>query len=201
MPDRSRFTPLLSSPTNIVLFGPPGAGKGTQGVLLAQRTGLPKVATGDVLRAAVREETALGREAQGYMDQGLLVPDEIIVALLEELLASPQATRGIIMDGFPRTVVQARAVDTALAERGQAVDLVLRLEVPEPELIRRLAGRAAEQGRTDDTVEAIQRRLAVYREETAPVLAHYAARDVVREIDGTGAVEEIAERVNGALGT
>lgn len=185
---------------NIILFGPPGAGKGTQGALLAQRTGLPKVATGDVIRAAMRDGTPLGRRAQEYYDEGLLVPDGVVVGLIEELLASPDVARGIIMDGFPRTVQQAAAVDRALATRGQRVDHVLCLAMPEHELVRRLAGRAHEEGRSDDSPEAIERRLEVYRKETAPVLAHYRRLSVVREIDGTGAVEDIASRINEVLG-
>lgn len=185
---------------NVILFGPPGAGKGTQGALLSERTGLPKVATGDVLRAAVRQGTPLGRQAQRYMDQGLLVPDEVIVGLIREVLSSPDVEHGIVMDGFPRTLTQAVAVDDALALRGQHVRHLLSLVVSEEELMRRLLGRATQEGRSDDTPAAIQRRLAVYREETAPVMAHYRAQGVVTEIDGTGAVEEIAERMQRVIG-
>jgi adenylate kinase len=184
---------------NIILFGPPGAGKGTQGSLLSKRTGLPKVATGDLIRTAMRERTELGRKAKSYYDQGLLVPDGIIVNLIRELLASPDVGDGLIMDGFPRTPTQAEAVDAALAQRGADVNAVLSLNVPEKELIRRLSGRAREEGRSDDTPEAIQRRLDVYRKETAPVMAHYRARGVVHEIDGTGSVEEIAARIDEVL--
>lgn len=185
---------------NILLFGPPGAGKGTQGTILAERTGLPNVATGDLLRSAVRDGTPLGNQAQGYMDQGLLVPDEIIVGLLRELLASPHYARGLIMDGFPRTVVQAEAVDAALAERGSSVDYVLSLTVPQEDLVERMLRRAAIEGRSDDTAEAIRRRFEVYRKETEPLIAHYRERDVVTEVEGTGSVEDIARRVAQVLG-
>lgn len=184
---------------NVILFGPPGAGKGTQGALLSKHTGQPKVATGDLIRTAMREGTSLGRKAKTYYDQGLLVPDDIIVDLIRELLASPDVLHGIIMDGFPRTVTQAEAVDAALAARGARVDHVLSLNVPQEELIRRLSGRARNEGRSDDTPEATQRRLRVYREETAPVMAHYRAQGVVHEIDGTGSVEEIAARIDEVL--
>ena len=184
---------------NIILFGPPGAGKGTQGALLSERTGLPKIATGDLIRAAMREGTALGKKARKYYDQGHLVPDAIIVDLIRELLSSPDLADGLIMDGFPRTPTQADAVDAELAERGARVDHVLSLAVPESELVRRLSGRAQAEGRSDDTPEAIQQRLTVYREETAPVMAHYSGQGVVAEIDGTGSVEEIAARIGEVL--
>jgi adenylate kinase len=185
---------------NIILFGPPGAGKGTQGAILAERTGLPKVATGDLLRAAVRDGTPLGTRAKTYMDQGLLVPDEVIVDLLRELLASSEYERGLIMDGFPRTVEQAGAVDAALAERGSSVDYVLSLSVPEEDLVERMLRRAEIEGRSDDTAEAIRRRFEVYRRETEPLIAHYRERAAVTEVDGTGSVEEIARRIAEVLG-
>lgn len=184
---------------NVILFGPPGAGKGTQGALLAQRMGIPKVATGDLIRTAMREETALGRQAKGYYDQGLLVPDEIIVGLIEDLLASGDVADGIIMDGFPRTMTQAEAVDGSLAARDGRVDHVILFDVPDTELVRRVLGRAREQGRSDDTPETIKKRLAVYRRETEPLVARYRRCDVVLEVDGTGSVDEIAARVADAL--
>ena len=144
---------------NIILLGAPGAGKGTQGVILSERAGLPKIATGDLLRAAVRDGTPLGRQAQEYMDQGLLVPDEIILGLIEEVLASADAAAGVIMDGFPRTTHQAEAVDGFLGSRNDLVDRVVTFEVPDDELINRMLGRAEEQGRSDDTPEAIRKRL------------------------------------------
>lgn len=186
---------------NVILFGPPGAGKGTQGQILAARTGLPKVATGDLLRAAVTAGSALGERAESYMNHGLLVPDDVIAELIEEVLGWPEASRGIIMDGFPRTVPQAEAVDRLLAERNCRVDHVLKFEVPEDELVRRLLGRAPEQGRQDDAPKAIQQRLTVYRQETEPLNTYYRDRGVLLEVDGTGSVHEIAERVREAVGT
>ena len=184
---------------NIILLGAPGAGKGTQGAVLAQRMCVPKIATGDLLRAAVKNGTALGTQAKGYMDQGLLVPDEIILGLIREVLESPEATDGVIMDGFPRTVAQAEAVDVLLEARQTEVNRVLTFEVPEEELVTRLLGRAMEDGRSDDTPEAIQQRLAVYRAQTEPLIQFYGDRGILCQIDGVGSVESIAERVTGAL--
>jgi adenylate kinase len=185
---------------NITFIGPPGCGKGTQAALLSRRTGLPSVSTGDLLRDAVARRTHLGIQARSYMDQGLLVPDSIIMGLIEEVLMSPEAQGGILMDGFPRTPAQAEAVDRALGARNARVDAVLRIDVPEDDLVQRLVGRAREQGRSDDTPETIRQRLAVYREQTAPLVAYYEDRGVVLDIPGTGTVEAIAERIGTALG-
>src|SRR4051812_35809229 len=139
---------------NIILLGPPGCGKGTQGAILSQRTGAPRVSTGDLLRAAVKDGTPLGKKAQSFMDQGLLVPDEIILGLIEEVLNSPAATNGTIMDGFPRTPAQADAVGRLLAARKMQVDKVLNIVVPDGELVRRMQGRAKAEGRADDKPDA-----------------------------------------------
>lgn len=186
---------------NVILLGPPGAGKGTQGAILAQRAGVPKIATGDLLRAAVRNSRPLGLQAKSFMDQGLLVPDEIILGLIEEVLASPAAAKGVVMDGFPRTVGQAEAVDRLLAARKEQVDRVLLFDVPEEELARRLLARASAEGRSDDTPDAIERRLQVYRISTAPLVGYYRERGMLTPINGTGTVDEIAERVKQAVGT
>ncbi|MFQ5704085.1 MAG: adenylate kinase [Gemmatimonadales bacterium] len=185
---------------NIILLGAPGSGKGTQGALLASRVGIPKVATGDLLRTAVRRESVLGTQARSFMDAGLLVPDEIIMGLISEVLASPEARGGVIMDGFPRTVAQAVAVDSLLSARDSKIDKVLTFEVPENELVDRLVKRSAQEGRTDDTPAAIRRRLEVYREQTEPLVAFYRERGVLEELDGVGSVEAIAERTAKALG-
>jgi adenylate kinase len=185
---------------NLILLGAPGSGKGTQGLLLAQRLGIPKVATGDLLRAAMKAGTPLGRKAKDYYDQGLLVPDEIILGLIEEVLGSPAAGQGVIMDGFPRTTPQAEAVDRLLQARGRQVDRVLLIDVPEDELVKRMAGRAAQEGRSDDTPEAFRQRLAVYREQTAPLVAYYRERSLLTLIPGLGTVDEVAERVTRAAG-
>src|SRR5207247_4724979 len=139
----------------ILLLGAPGSGKGTQGKILAERLGLPKITTGDILRAAVKTGSPLGRQAQAYMDGGMLVPDAVILGLLKDELAKPNARQGAVFDGFPRTAAQAELVDELLAERGQRLNHVLLLDVPEEEVIRRMRGRAAPEGRSDDTPEPI----------------------------------------------
>jgi adenylate kinase len=184
----------------LMILGAPGSGKGTQGKLLAAHLGIPQVSTGDLLRAAVAQGTALGRRAKGYMDQGLLVPDDVILGLIRDILDSEAAGRGVLMDGFPRTVPQAEAVDRLLAERRARVDLVLLLDVAEAELVKRLLGRAALEGRSDDNLESIRRRLEVYHDQTAPLITYYEQQGVVRRIPGMGTVEEIAGRVREAVG-
>lgn len=185
---------------HVILLGPPGAGKGTQGAILAQRLGVPKIATGDLLRDAVQKDSPLGREATQYMNQGLLVPDEIIMRLIGEQLAAPHAARGMVMDGFPRTIAQAEAVDQLLGEQGEQVSRVLLFDVPEEELVRRLLARASLEGRSDDTPAAIERRLGVYRRSTAPLVGYYRDRGVLTTIRGAGTVDEIAERITEAVG-
>lgn len=184
----------------IIVLGAPGSGKGTQGALLADRLGVPKIATGDLLRAAVRDGTPLGVEARSFMDRGLLVLDEIILGLIEEVLRSPEAQDGVIMDGFPRTLAQAEAVEGLLADRGSRIDRVLLIDVPEDELVKRMLGRARAEGRSDDTPETIRKRLAVYGEQTAPLIRYYEERGLLTTIVGLGTVREVADRVNEALG-
>ena len=184
---------------HLILLGPPGCGKGTQGSLLADRLGIPRVATGDLLRAAVRGGTPLGLEAKQFMDQGLLVPDDVIIGLIEEVLSSPEAAQGVIMDGFPRTVAQAAAVDALLEQEGRSVDRVLGFEVPDDELVSRLLGRASQEGRSDDAPEAIKKRLQVFRDETAPLIEYYRKKEILVEIDAVGSIETIAERIGGVV--
>lgn len=184
---------------NIILLGAPGAGKGTQGGILAKNAGLPRIATGDLLRAAVKAGTLLGQQAQSYVDRGLLVPDEIILGLIEEKLASKEASQGAIMDGFPRTITQAEAVDGFLSSRGDQIDSVVAFEIQDETLIRRMIGRAGEEGRSDDTPDAIRKRLQVYRQQTAPLLQFYEERGVMTKIDATGSVDEVAASVAKAI--
>jgi adenylate kinase len=185
---------------NVILLGAPGCGKGTQGAILSERTGLPRVATGDLLRAAVSDKTPLGTEAKSYMDQGLLVPDEIILGLIQEVLEAQEASRGVVMDGFPRTVAQAEAVDQLLDVHHAKVDHALHFTVPQEELTQRLLERALQEGRSDDTPEAILRRLQVYREQTEPLISYYRNCGTLTEIVGVGSIQDIAERVTEILG-
>ncbi len=184
----------------ILLLGAPGSGKGTQGKILAERLGLPKITTGDLLRAAVKEGTPLGREAKKYMDEGKLVPDTVILSLIKEQLAKPEANQGAVLDGFPRTAAQAELVDRTLGERGQRLNHILLLDVPEEELVRRMMARAAQEGRSDDTPEAIKTRLQVYQRDTAPLIAHYAQRGIVHRVPGAGTVDEIATEIKRIIG-
>lgn len=183
-----------------MILGAPGSGKGTQGKLVAEHLGIADISSGELLRAAVKQGTPLGREAKGYMDQGLLVPDPVILGLIREILDSPAGRRGVLMDGFPRTVPQAEAVDRFLAERKARVDLVLLLEVEEEELVKRLLARAAKEGRSDDNLESIKQRLKVYHDQTAPLVAYYDRQGIVRRIPGSGRVDEIQARVREAVG-
>ena len=184
---------------NVILLGPPGCGKGTQGAILASRTQTTRIATGDLLRAAVQAETDLGKQAKSFMNKGLLVPDDVILGLITEVLNSPEAKNGIIMDGFPRTVAQAESVDDLLRSRNQVVYRVFTFEVPDEELVRRMQGRSAKEGRSDDTPEAFQKRLKVYQDQTAPLLEFYDRRNLVTRIPGTGTMDEVAARVQEAL--
>lgn len=182
---------------NIILFGPPGAGKGTQAVLIQKHFDLPHLSTGEMFRTAIRNKTSLGLEVKSIMDSGELVPDEKVVALVDEELKKEKYADGAIFDGFPRTVAQAVSFDTLLSEKGTSVYSVIALQVPEEELIRRILSRG--EGRSDDTEEAIRNRLGVYHRETAPVLAHYQQKQLVHQVDGTGSVETIFERIREQL--
>lgn len=184
----------------ILLLGAPGSGKGTQGRILADRLGVPKITTGDILRAAVKTATPLGREAKKFMDEGKLVPDAVILSLIKTELDKPEAKEGAVLDGFPRTAAQAELVDRTLAERAQRLNHVLLLDVPEEELIRRMSGRAAQEQRSDDTPEAIKTRLQTYRRDTAPLVAHYVPRGIVHRVPGTGTVDDIATEIKRLIG-
>lgn len=184
----------------ILFLGAPGSGKGTQGKILAERLGLPKITTGDLLRVAMRAGTPLGIEAKKFYDKGALVPDSVILSMIKEELAKPEAQQGAVLDGFPRTAVQAELVDRTLAERGQRLNHILLLDVPEEELVRRMTARAAQEGRPDDTPEAIKTRLQVYQRDTAPVIAHYAQRGIAHRVSGTGPVDAIATEIQRVIG-
>ena len=182
---------------NIILFGPPGAGKGTQAEKMISHYNLPHLSTGNIFRENIKNKTALGKKVTSILDAGKLVPDETVVELVTDELEKEIYSNGVIFDGFPRTVAQAEALDTYLQEKGKSVDAFVTLTVPEQELINRILSRG--QGRSDDTTEKIKTRLQVYRDETEPVLNHYKKKDLVKEIDGVGSIEEIFERITSAL--
>jgi adenylate kinase len=184
----------------ILLLGAPGSGKGTQGAILSRRLEVPKIATGDILRAAMKAGSALGKEAKRFYDAGKLVPDSVILELIKTELGKPEARQGSIFDGFPRTAAQAELVDKTLGLRGQRLNHVLLLDVPEEELVRRLHGRAVEEGRTDDTPETIRTRLLVYQQETAPLIAHFAQHGIVHRVPGLGTIDDIALEIKRILG-
>jgi adenylate kinase len=183
----------------IVFLGPPGSGKGTQAKLLAERLKVPAISTGDILRAAVRDRTPLGLQAQAIMEKGELVSDALIVALIRERLAAPDARDGFILDGFPRTLEQARALEATLAESGESLTAAVNFVVPEAALVERMLGRAAAEGRADDRPETIRERLRVYRDKTEPLTDFYAQRGLLAGVDGVGSVEEVSGRVEDAL--
>jgi adenylate kinase len=213
----------------VIFLGPPGAGKGTQARELAREWGVPQIATGDMLREAVAAGAPLGREAKAYMERGALVPDEVIVGLIRERLAQPDAKEGFILDGFPRTIPQAEALDRLLRELGQALDRVIFFDVSEAELLRRLTGRrscpkpdcqatyhlvynppkrdgvcdrcgTALVQRADDSEATVRHRLKVYTDQTAPLLDYYRGRKLLDTVPGEGAIEAIRGTIRAAVG-
>ncbi len=216
----------MSLASRVVFLGPPGVGKGTQAGRAAKKMGVPAVATGDILREARQKGTPLGKEAQSYMDRGALVPDEIVVRIVEERLRQPDCTRGFLLDGFPRTAPQALALDRTLKNLKLALDRVLFFDAPEAALVKRLSGRRTcpkcqtpyhvdhhkprKEGvcdqcgttlvvRDDDKPETVKRRLAVYRAETAELVERYQAAGILRRVPSEGTIEEIESRVAAAL--
>jgi len=212
---------------NLILLGPPGAGKGTQAKRLAQTHGLVQLATGDMVRAAIASGSELGRRIKTIYDAGQLVPDDIIIQMIAERIAEPEAAGGFILDGFPRTVPQAEALDAMLAERGQALDHVILLEVDEAALVDRIAGRFSCQGcgasfherhrrprvegvcdvcggtdlihRADDRPEAVKTRFEVYRRQTEPILPYYRARGILRTVNGMADIDEVTRQIEQLL--
>ena len=184
----------------ILILGAPGSGKGTQGKILAERLGLPKITTGDLIRAAMKDGTPLGLEARKFYDEGKLVPDSVVLGMIKDELDRPEAKEGAIFDGFPRTAAQAELVDRTLGQRGQRLHHILLMDVTEEELVRRMRARAQVEGRTDDSPEAIATRLQVYQRDTAPLIAHYAQRGIVHRVPGTGTVDDIAGEIKRIIG-
>lgn len=183
----------------VVFLGPPGSGKGTQAKLLAERLKVPAISTGDILRAAVKDRTPLGLQAQAVMEKGELVSDALIIALMRERMAAPDARHGFILDGFPRTLEQGRALEALIAERGEGLSAAVNFGVPEAALVERMLGRAKAEGRADDRPETIRERLRVYREKTEPLIGFYGERGLLADVDGVGAVDAVAARVDEAL--
>jgi len=189
----------MEGPFVMIFLGPPGAGKGTQAARVAERLGLTKISTGDILRTHVREGTELGKKVAPIMERGDLVPDDLILAIIKEELRKLPVPR-VIFDGFPRTRPQAEALDRLLEDLGLRLDAVVLLEVPTDELVQRLLKRAREEGRVDDNEETIRRRLTVYREETEPLIDYYARKGVLFTVQGVGPVDQITECVLKVIG-
>jgi adenylate kinase len=207
---------------NLILLGPPGAGKGTQAKILIKKYEIPQISTGDILRAAVKEQTPMGVKAKGFMDSGALVPDEVVVGIVEERIAKPDCAAGYILDGFPRTVAQADSLATMLHNKGNSIDHVIAITVDTEELLKRVTGRRTckvcgvgyhvlydppiSSGvctecsgelyqRDDDREETIRHRLTVYEEQTSPLIAYYAERNLLRTVDGMGDIVEIQQKL------
>ncbi len=185
---------------NIILFGPPGSGKGTQAASLVERFGLVHISTGDLFRYALQHETPLGLEAKKYMEKGQLVPDEVTIAMLKEKVISEADAKGFIFDGFPRTIAQAEALDRLMEEENTQIDILLSLEVDEEEIVQRLLSRGETSGRADDADESIIRnRFGVYQKETAPVFSYYNDQNKAVAVNGMGQIDQIQERLVQAI--
>lgn len=184
---------------NIVIFGPPGSGKGTQSQNIIDKFGLMHLSTGDLLRSEIQNETLLGLEAKKYMDQGALVPDEVVIGMISSKLEDNPEAKGFIFDGFPRTVVQAEALDKLLSFKEAPIHLVLSLKVNEVELIERLVKRGEESGRSDDNEEIITQRIKEYHHKTAAVAGYYDEQDKLVEIEGIGSIEDIFQNISSVI--
>ena len=184
---------------NIVIFGAPGSGKGTQSERIVDKYGINHISTGDVLRAEIKNGTELGKTAKGYIDQGQLIPDELMIDILASVFDSFKDSKGVIFDGFPRTIAQAEALKKMLAERGQDVSVMVDLEVPEDELMVRLIKRGKDSGRADDNEETIKKRLHVYHSQTAPLIDWYKNERKYQHINGLGTMEGIFAEICEAI--
>jgi adenylate kinase len=184
---------------DLVLLGPPGSGKGTQAARLTAKFGIPQIATGDILRAAVEAGTPLGQRVKAFLDRGELVPDSLVVDIIRHRLAEPDTQQGFILDGFPRTVPQAEALDALLAELRRPLDAVVYLQVDRQSLLDRLSHRAEVDQRSDDRPEIIAHRIDVFLDQTAPLIDYYRRQSKLRLIDGTRPAEEVAAAIDGVL--
>jgi len=184
---------------NLILFGPPAAGKGTQAKRLVEQRGMVQLSTGAMLRAAIASGSELGKRVSGIMERGELVSDEIVIELIEAKLPEAEAAGGAIFDGFPRTIAQAQALDAMLDRRRRPIDLVIRLRVDDQALMDRVAGRFAETGRPDDNPESFKVRLRAYNDQTAPLIPYYQTHNKLVEVDGMGSIEEVAAGIDAAI--
>jgi adenylate kinase len=184
---------------NLILFGPPAAGKGTQAKRLVEQRRMVQLSTGDMLRAAIASRSGLGLKVEGIMSRGELVSDEIVIALIEERLPEAEAAGGAIFDGFPRTLAQAEALDIMLKGRGKQIDAVVRLKVDDQALMQRIAKRFAESGRPDDNPESFKVRLDAYNTQTAPLLPYYEGQGKLAQVDGMGSIEDVAAAIDAVL--
>ena len=189
----------------LILLGPPGAGKGTQATRLMEKHGIPQLSTGDMLRAAVKAGTSVGLQAKAVMETGGLVSDQIVVSIIADRMEEPDAKKGFILDGFPRTVAQAQALDEMLAKKGMKLDGIVELKVDENALLARIEKRAAETlaageaVRSDDNPEAFKKRLQAYREQTAPVSAYYGSKGTLKQVDGMASIDDVSKAIDRAL--
>ncbi|WP_206448293.1 adenylate kinase [Agrococcus sp. KRD186] len=185
--------------SNLLIVGPPGAGKGTQAARIAEALGVPAVSTGDIFRQNIKDQTELGQRVSAILDAGEYVPDSLTNELIDDRLAQSDAEQGYLLDGYPRTAGQVEFLDGVNLRRGEQIDAVIRLVADTDEIVRRLAARAQDQGRSDDTEDVIRHRQEVYERETAPLVAIFAERGLVVEIDGMGAVDDVTERILAGL--
>jgi adenylate kinase len=183
----------------LLLIGPPGAGKGTQASKLSEVFGIPAISTGDIFRANVKNETPLGLEAKSYMDRGAYVPDDLTNKLVRDRLQNPDCVNGFLLDGYPRTADQVNELDDILRETNSSLDAVIQLTADTDEVVRRFARRAIDQGKSDDTEDVIRNRMAIYEEQTAPLITMYAARGFLIMVDGLGEIDEVTSRIVEAL--
>ncbi|MFW5793030.1 MAG: adenylate kinase [Bacteroidota bacterium] len=184
---------------NIIIFGPPGSGKGTQSSLIVQKYNLVHLSTGDILRQEIEEQTAVGKEAKKFIDDGLLVPDEIVLKILYHKASDNALAEGFVFDGFPRTIVQAEILDKMLEKRKMPIDVVISVEVKEEELFKRMMGRAEDSGRSDDNEETIKKRIEVYKNQTYPLIDYYRRQGKLVAVNGMESVDKVFEKISRSI--
>jgi adenylate kinase len=186
---------------NLILLGPPGAGKGTQAKRLEEKFGVKQLSTGEMLRAAVASGSEIGKEAKAVMDAGQLVSDDIMVRMISERVDQDDCAKGFILDGFPRNVAQAEALDAMLSQKGLKIDHVIEFQVDEDRMIERILKRAAEEGRSDDNEDTLRKRMDVYRDQTAPIIPYYRDKGALKSVDGMQGMDDVAAALEGVLGS